>query len=109
MNNVKTKILYLPTLSLILGLSLSTLGHTQNFYKWVDANGSVHYSDTAPTSKKVKVEKVGTYNDTPSGHNAQPATAEKTAQTNNNAAPAPEATTQTKEAAPAPAISTARE
>ena len=94
MDNVRKNFKYFSLFALTLGLSLSSLGHAQNFYKWVDANGSVHYSDTAPTNKKVKVEKIGTYNDTPSGSSYQPPAqnpAEQQAQPEN------------KETAPAPA------
>ncbi|MCH4246452.1 MAG: DUF4124 domain-containing protein [Acinetobacter populi] len=53
----------------VLGFFLFIPFHSyaQNFYKWVDANGSTHYTATPPPKNAKKISKVATYNDTPSG------------------------------------------
>ncbi|WP_250752593.1 DUF4124 domain-containing protein [Acinetobacter modestus] len=37
------------------------ISHAQNFYKWVDENGSTHYSVTPPPSNAKKLGSVSTY------------------------------------------------
>ncbi|MFU8925415.1 DUF4124 domain-containing protein [Acinetobacter puyangensis] len=55
-----------------LSLLLPSLSYAQNFYKWIDAKGSTHYTSTPPPKNAKKLGKVMTYNDTPSGSNAIP-------------------------------------
>lgn len=55
-----------------LGLLFPVVGHTQNFYKWVDANGSTHYTTTPPPKNAKKLGAVNTINDTPSGSHYSP-------------------------------------
>ena len=38
----------------------------KNFYKWVDKNGSTHYTTTPPPSTAKRLGKVETYDDQPS-------------------------------------------
>ncbi|ENU29289.1 hypothetical protein F991_02851 [Acinetobacter sp. CIP-A165] len=35
--------------------------HAQQYYKWVDANGSTHYTTTAPPKGAKRLDKVATY------------------------------------------------
>lgn len=46
-------------------LFLSQNVNAQNFYKWVDKNGSTHYTVTPPPANAKRVANVETYNDTP--------------------------------------------
>lgn len=49
----------------VSSLFLSHHAHAQNFYKWVDKNGSTHYTVTPPPANAKRVGNVATYNDTP--------------------------------------------
>lgn len=70
----------------------------QNFYKWVDAKGSTHYTATPPPNTAKKKGKVATYGWKNSS--AAPAAAAE-----NNASPAAENTAkETEKAAPEPAV-----
>lgn len=59
MKNTYTKIGLLSLSIALTGLSPSTFA--QNFYKWVDAKGSTHYTATPPPSNAKKKSKVETY------------------------------------------------
>ena len=68
MQTIKKKLK--PTLLFIamsIGFTLSPYTQAQNFYKWVDANGSTHYTTTPPPKNAKKLGSVNTINDTPSG------------------------------------------
>ncbi|KAA8734577.1 DUF4124 domain-containing protein [Acinetobacter qingfengensis] len=55
--------------------------HAQNFYKWIDAKGSTHYTTTPPPKNAQKLGKIMTYNDSVTS-SAKPATATNTTQQN---------------------------
>lgn len=62
----------MPFSLLIILTTLTTAQvQAQNFYKWVDAKGSTHYTATPPPKNAKKLGKVNTINDTPSGSNNQ--------------------------------------
>lgn len=91
------KLTAICTLSMLCALSTSSFA--QSFYKWVDDNGSTHYSDTVPPNHFKKAKKIQTINDTPSGtatpvqrNTAPPTEAQNnpTQPTNNPAQNAPE-------------------
>ena len=65
MNNKHSKIFlkFSPIIPLVLFLC-STLGHSQNYYKWVDANGSTHYTVSPPPQNVKKLGSVSTYQNT---------------------------------------------
>lgn len=53
-----------PFIALFLGslaLGLSSVASAQNFYRWVDANGSTHYTTTPPPKGSKNVGKVTTF------------------------------------------------
>lgn len=54
----KTKV-YALTASILL-LCTSQI-QAQQYYKWVDANGSTHYTTTAPPKGAKRLDKVATY------------------------------------------------
>lgn len=60
---------------LILSLS-STTSFAKEYYKWVDAKGSTHYTTTPPPKSAKKKGKVETYGTT---HSASPAAHENNA------------------------------
>jgi len=60
---------------LIFSLS-STNSFAKEYYKWVDAKGSTHYTTTPPPKSAKKKGKVDTYGTT---HSASPATQENNA------------------------------
>lgn len=84
MQNIGKKIHYLSLLGCALGLSLSTVGHAQNFYKWVDTKGSTHYTATPPPKNAKKLGSVNTINDTPSGSSYIPNSSTQQATEQNN-------------------------
>ncbi len=51
--------------TLILALFIITQADAKKFYKWVDADGNTHYSETKPDNKQTSEVKV--YANTPSG------------------------------------------
>lgn len=53
-------------------LGLASHGHAQHFYKWVDKNGSTHYTLTPPPKNAKKQGRIFTINDTPSGSQYRP-------------------------------------
>lgn len=58
--------------SALLALLLTTTAHTQDIYKWIDANGTTHYSQTPPQNGK-KTTIFRTYGQTtPSASSALP-------------------------------------
>lgn len=73
---------------------ISTTGFAKEYYKWVDAKGSTHYTTTPPpksAQKKGKVDTYGPNNHTQSSKNTSTVEAEsasKEAQNHANAAPA---------------------
>ena len=52
-------------LTLILTLFIITQADAKKFYKWVDADGNTHYSETKPVNKQTSEVKV--YANTPTG------------------------------------------
>jgi hypothetical protein len=38
-----------------------TLSHAQDFYKWIDKNGTTHYTVTQPPTSAKKIDTVTTY------------------------------------------------
>ena len=51
----------LYTIATIALLFCSTQNHAQQYYKWVDANGSTHYTTTPPPKGAKRLNKVSTY------------------------------------------------
>ena len=51
-------------IGLILCLNFSQLNHAQDFYKWVDHNGSTHYTKTLPPKNVKKLGSISTYQNT---------------------------------------------
>ena len=51
----------LYTITTIALLFCSTQNHAQQYYKWVDANGSTHYTTTPPPKGAKRLNKVSTY------------------------------------------------
>lgn len=49
-----------PVIGLALGaaLAMSPLKAQETYYKWTDANGAVHYSDTPPEGRRANVVRV---------------------------------------------------
>ncbi|MDN5513140.1 DUF4124 domain-containing protein [Acinetobacter sp.] len=64
---------------LILSLS-STTSFAKEYYKWVDAKGSTHYTTTPPPKSAKKKGKVDTYGAAGSASHAAHANADKEAQ-----------------------------
>lgn len=62
---LKTKVALGVTFSLTLSsfLLTSTITQAQSFHKWVDQNGSTHYTLTPPPANAKKVSQVATYSD----------------------------------------------
>jgi len=52
-------ILYALTTTTIL--LCSSQNHAQQYYKWMDANGSTHYTTTPPPKGAKRLDKVSTY------------------------------------------------
>ena len=55
---LKTGLYALATTALLLG---SSQNHAQQYYKWVDAKGSTHYTTTPPPKSAKRVDKIATY------------------------------------------------
>ncbi len=72
-NNLKLTLLFI---TMSLSFTFTPYAQAQNFYKWVDANGSTHYTTTPPPKNAKKLGSVNTINDTPSGSNYQATTPE---------------------------------
>ncbi|MDM1020870.1 DUF4124 domain-containing protein [Acinetobacter sp. VNK23] len=52
----------LKNISLIL-LATPSFGYAQDFYKWIDNNGSTHYTPTPPPKEAKKLSQVTTYSE----------------------------------------------
>lgn len=61
MSYIKKLIFAGVVISLTSGFSTSL--YAQKFYKWMDANGSTHYTTTPPPKNARNVSQVHTYND----------------------------------------------
>ena len=74
-------------------ISLVQTANAQNFYKWVDAKGSTHYTTTPPpknAKKKGQVATYGQYNPNAASQNTPPQTTTTTPQpTSTTSIPAP--------------------
>ena len=57
-NHLKTS---LYTLAATVMLLSSSQNHAQQYYKWVDASGSTHYTATPPPKGAKRLDKVSTY------------------------------------------------
>lgn len=55
---LKTGLYTIATTALLF---CSTQNHAQQYYKWVDANGSTHYTTTPPPKGAKRLNKVSTY------------------------------------------------
>ena len=55
---LKTILYTATTTALLLG---SSHNYAQQYYKWVDANGSTHYTATPPPKGAKRLDKVSTY------------------------------------------------
>ena len=55
---LKTGLYTITTTALLF---CSTQNHAQQYYKWVDANGSTHYTTTPPPKGAKRLNKVSTY------------------------------------------------
>lgn len=51
----------LYTISTAILLLCSSQNYAQQYYKWVDANGSTHYTTTPPPKGSKRLDKVSTY------------------------------------------------
>ena len=56
-------ILYTTSTAAIL--LCSSQNYAQQYYKWVDANGSTHYTTTPPPKGAKRLDKVSTYGNSP--------------------------------------------
>ena len=96
---LKTGLYALATTALLLG---SSQNHAQQYYKWVDAKGSTHYTTTPPPKSAKRVDKIATYGSGSRTTVSQPATtqvapqaAQNTASANPNTAQGANTTTET--------------
>ncbi|QHH98147.1 DUF4124 domain-containing protein [Acinetobacter dispersus] len=55
---LKTSLYTIATTTLLL---CSSHNYAQQYYKWVDANGSTHYTTTPPPKGAKRLDKVSTY------------------------------------------------
>ena len=55
---LKTGLYTIATTALLF---CSTQNHAQQYYKWVDANGSTHYNTTPPPKGAKRLDKISTY------------------------------------------------
>ena len=55
----------LYTISTAAILLCSSQNYAQQYYKWVDANGSTHYTTTPPPKGAKRLDKVSTYGNSP--------------------------------------------
>lgn len=69
MNTSFYKFKYLFKINAFLLLTISSLVATQSqaqkFHKWVDKNGSTHYTLTPPPTNAKRLGQIATYDDTP--------------------------------------------
>lgn len=72
MSSLKTSLLAIGSVAL---LGLTSASYAQHFYKWVDKNGSTHYTLTPPPKNAKKQGRIFTINDTPSGSQYRPPSA----------------------------------
>ena len=77
---LKTTLYTVATTALLL---CSSQNYAQQYYKWVDANGSTHYTTTPPPKGSKRLDKVSTYgtshqNTNPTTHRGQQATPDAT-------------------------------
>ena len=87
---LKTGLYALATTALLLG---SSQNHAQQYYKWVDAKGSTHYTTTPPPKSAKRVDKIATYGsgsrttvNQPATTQVAPQAAQNTASANSNTA-----------------------
>ena len=57
-NHLKTSLYTLAATAMLLS---SSQNHAQQYYKWVDASGSTHYTATPPPKGAKRLDKVTTY------------------------------------------------
>lgn len=88
---LKTSLYALATTALLLG---SSQNHAQQYYKWVDAKGSTHYTTTPPPKSAKRVNKIATYGSSSRTTVSQPATTQTAPQAAQNTAPANSNTAQ---------------
>ncbi|WP_038344588.1 DUF4124 domain-containing protein [Acinetobacter sp. A47] len=84
----------LYTITTTIMLLCSSQNQAQQYYKWMDANGSTHYTTTPPPKGAKRLDKVSTYGSSHSvkQHPSQPETPAANA---NTASPAPQVVTET--------------
>ena len=90
---LKTGLYTITTIALLFS---STQNHAQQYYKWVDANGSTQYTTTPPPKNAKKHGKVDTYG----WRNSAPTTSAQTAAANNTHSPTTAQTANTPATAP---------
>ncbi len=95
----------LPVLMISAALLGSTSSFAKQYYKWVDRNGSTHYTTTPPPKSAIKKGKVETYGWKSAGSTA-PATATTAAQNPAEKNPAVATTTPNDKAQPAQGTNT---
>ena len=88
---LKTGLYALATTALLLG---SSQNHAQQYYKWVDAKGSTHYTTTPPPKSAKRVDKIATYGSGSRTTVNQPATTQVAPQAAQNTASANSDTAQ---------------
>ncbi|MDM1020869.1 DUF4124 domain-containing protein [Acinetobacter sp. VNK23] len=81
-------------------LFCSTQNHAQQYYKWVDANGSTHYTTTPPPKGAKRLNKVSTYGSQPSSDQKPASTSKQNSR--DRAQEAAKAAQEIAEAAQAP-------
>lgn len=77
----------LLAISSVAVLGIASHSHAQHFYKWVDKNGSTHYTLTPPPKNAKKQGRIFTINDTPSGSQYRPPAPETNTPTQNSTTP----------------------
>ena len=93
---LKTSLYTIATVTLLL---CSSQNYAQQYYKWMDANGSTHYTTTPPPKGAKSLNKITTYG------SSHPNVAPPTAPQAQNEAPQP-VTQQTQNTNPAPVNAT---
>ncbi|ENX32499.1 hypothetical protein F889_03481 [Acinetobacter colistiniresistens] len=92
----------LYTITATIMLLCSSQNHAQQYYKWVDASGSTHYTTTPPPKGAKRLDKVSTYGNS---HQTTTPTTQQGHQANPEAAPnIPQQTSQTTAVAPASTV-----
>ncbi|MFM6958637.1 MAG: DUF4124 domain-containing protein [Acinetobacter sp.] len=101
---LKTSLYTIATVTLLF---CSSQNYAQQYYKWMDANGSTHYTTTPPPKGAKSLNKISTYGSShpnvapPTAPQAQNETQQPAAQQTQNTNPAPvNATPQAPAAAP---------